>query len=339
MCFVQPRLCKARAAAAVVVVVTCGIGTYRSFTRSPLHLEPSPDVCPPANPPNHPLQQRTGQRVQRLPGDVLQVNREGPSWRPWSDSGNCSSYHTRFGRGLTPVLLVSLPCSGSTWLRYMLEGATGLFTGSAYNDPLLHSGGFLGEGVPITPHTTLLHRTHGATIMPFSHDIYARYQSVDPDLPTVLLIRDPARAIISFWKLNNLVGMNKHVEEIPESRFEGEDFRDFVAEATLLWEELAVDRLLWAVKPLFVLHYEDLQASPLPLLRRLLHFLSVPVDEGRLACLVAHPHGSFRRNTSSKFDPFTAEEKKRFAQAVKRVDNLLGLLGYPRVPKPTDRLW
>lgn len=53
----------------------------------------------------------------------------------------------RFGRGLTPVLLVSLPCSGNTWLRYLLEGATGFFTGSQYNDKSLHRDGKLGGHV------------------------------------------------------------------------------------------------------------------------------------------------------------------------------------------------
>lgn len=53
--------------------------------------------------------------------------------------------------------------------------------------------GFLGEGVPIAPRTTLLHKTHGTALVPIYHDLYPRYRLVDPDLPTVLLIRDPAR--------------------------------------------------------------------------------------------------------------------------------------------------
>ena len=34
----------------------------------------------------------------------------------------------------SPVALASFPGSGNTWLRHMLEGASGIFTGSRYKD-------------------------------------------------------------------------------------------------------------------------------------------------------------------------------------------------------------
>ncbi|XP_045104057.1 WSC domain-containing protein 1-like [Portunus trituberculatus] len=302
--------------------------------RLPVPLEPQPDTCVASTALNHPLLQRTNGKVQRMPGDVLEVDLEGASWQPWTEPGNCSKYLTRFGRRLSPVLLVSLPCSGNTWLRYLLEGATGLFTGSRYFDDHLHHGGFLGEGVTMDKGRTLLHKTHGATLEPFTHDLLSRYLEVDPNLPTVLLIRDPARAVLSYYKLVKLIGGDRHRAEIPESKFRSEEFRDFVTDVTLLWEELAMDRLLWTTKPLYVLHYEDLTANPIHHLRLLLDFLSVPTDEGRLTCLAAHLDGSFRRNSSRAFDPFTQEEKLRFVQAVTRVNNLLRLLGYPLIPTP-----
>ena len=36
--------------------------------------------------------------------------------------------------------LMSFPCSGNTWTRYLLEGATGAFTGSVYSDGSLFDG-------------------------------------------------------------------------------------------------------------------------------------------------------------------------------------------------------
>ncbi|MPC81248.1 WSC domain-containing protein 1 [Portunus trituberculatus] len=120
---------------------------------------------------------------------------------------------------------------------------------------------------------TLLHKTHGATLEPFTHDLLSRYLEVDPNLPTVLLIRDPARAVLSYYKLVKLIGGDRHRAEIPESKFRSEEFRDFVTDVTLLWEELAMDRLLWTTKPLYVLHYEDLTANPMHHLRLLLDFL------------------------------------------------------------------
>ena len=39
------------------------------------------------------------------------------------------------------MALASFPGSGNTWARYVIEGATGVFTGSIYNDKGLKSKG------------------------------------------------------------------------------------------------------------------------------------------------------------------------------------------------------
>lgn len=39
------------------------------------------------------------------------------------------------------ILLISFPGSGNTWVRYLIERATGIYTGSVGNDPTLHEGG------------------------------------------------------------------------------------------------------------------------------------------------------------------------------------------------------
>lgn len=73
--------------------------------------------------------------------DTLKEDPERPTWQLWKDDPNCSHYYTRFGKDLTPVQMVSVPCSGSNWLRYLVEGSTGFFTGSIYNDSLLYKEG------------------------------------------------------------------------------------------------------------------------------------------------------------------------------------------------------
>ena len=45
--------------------------------------------------------------------------------------------------------LASYPCSGNTWSRYLIEGLTGYYTGSIYNDPTIRLSGMYGEGVAI----------------------------------------------------------------------------------------------------------------------------------------------------------------------------------------------
>ena len=53
----------------------------------------------------------------------------------------------RDGRGHDPVALISCPGSGNTWVRGLLEKATGICTGSVYCDGALRSGGFVGESI------------------------------------------------------------------------------------------------------------------------------------------------------------------------------------------------
>jgi hypothetical protein len=45
------------------------------------------------------------------------------------------------------VGLVSMPGSGNTWLRYLLQQSTGIMTGSLYNEENLMYNGFPGEGL------------------------------------------------------------------------------------------------------------------------------------------------------------------------------------------------
>lgn len=53
----------------------------------------------------------------------------------------------RTSKGHLPVALVSVPGSGNTWVRGLLEMATGICTGSIYCDAPLRNMGFIGEYV------------------------------------------------------------------------------------------------------------------------------------------------------------------------------------------------
>ena len=70
---------------------------------------------------------------------------------PWPQSEECKHLHTQFGPpGSIPKLgLASYPCSGNTWTRYLIEGLTGYYTGSIYNDLGIKESGMYGEGVSI----------------------------------------------------------------------------------------------------------------------------------------------------------------------------------------------
>ena len=56
-----------------------------------------------------------------------------------------------------PIALASFPGSGNTWLRHMIEGATGIFTGSRYKDLQIQ---MFGNLIEIIKDDTYLHNTN-----------------------------------------------------------------------------------------------------------------------------------------------------------------------------------
>ncbi|KAK4293256.1 hypothetical protein Pmani_034036 [Petrolisthes manimaculis] len=66
---------------------------------------------------------------------------KGRQLRRGSRSPLANNFTLLLGVGIVPVRLVSFPGSGNTWLRYLVESATGVFTGAVYNDTRLYERG------------------------------------------------------------------------------------------------------------------------------------------------------------------------------------------------------
>ncbi len=64
------------------------------------------------------------------------------------------------GRGRSTTFLMSYPGSGNTWVRGLLEQATGICTGAVYCDGNLKNGGFNGEN--LSGGTVLATKSHSA---------------------------------------------------------------------------------------------------------------------------------------------------------------------------------
>ena len=121
---------------------------------------------------------------------------------PWPTETECQRYSVQFARDrdLPVVGLASYPSSGNTWLRFLIEGITGYFTGSMYNDISLRKKGFYGEGVPAGDGLVITVKTHGHTTGPGAHVAsklkleYNHHAEVNHS--AILLIRNPYKAII-----------------------------------------------------------------------------------------------------------------------------------------------
>lgn len=145
----------------------------------------------------------------------------------------------------TPTLrtaLASFPRSGNTWLRYLIELATGASSGSVYDDRILPRGR---DGIVIKTH--LLNRNE------FDRAIH--------------LVRDPFDAIESYfhWKRDVQGDANAQWER-------------HVREAAVEWQRHTRHWLDGAAKGGWrscVVRYEDLRANPARELGRVLEFLGV----------------------------------------------------------------
>ena len=80
------------------------------------------------------------------------------------------------------VALASFPGSGNTWLRYLLQQATGLLTGSVYKDYALLKNGFPAESV--VNGSVLVVKTHE-----FGTEATSKFDRV------ILLLRDPMASL------------------------------------------------------------------------------------------------------------------------------------------------
>lgn len=115
---------------------------------------------------------------------------------------NCSCSLHRGRKKYKRVALVSLPGSGNTWLRGLLELATETCTGSMWCDPNLRATHFCGEGLRSA--RTLVIKNHDPSIRwrgdPIPRSVgtveYSEYNKPEFDV-AVFVLRDPFDSIVA----------------------------------------------------------------------------------------------------------------------------------------------
>lgn len=207
-------------------------------------------------------------------------------------------------QGKRRVALASFPRSGNTWLRGLIEAATGRPTGSIYNDRVMTRSD---EGVVIKTHAWDMHR--------YTH--------------AILVVRHPFDALPSYFHYRQNIW--KETTLTWEAFLPGaiEEWRGH----TTRW--LAAGRRM----PLVRVRYEDLLAEPQEELAKLLEWLrfdlpaenvAAAIDHNALEKMRArHPRLGgefFRRGLSGVgIEEFSAAER---ALVRERLGDLLAELGY-----------
>lgn len=112
--------------------------------------------------------------------------------KPVTDSTRCKFVESN---GRIPVALVSVPGSGNTWVRGLLEKATGVCTGSVYCDMPLRLKGFAGEYVH--DGSVLLVKTHTSDYQWIGTKLKKRNPEDALYGSAILLIRNPFDTIVA----------------------------------------------------------------------------------------------------------------------------------------------
>ena len=164
------------------------------------------------------------------------------------------------------VLLASLPGSGNTWCRVLLEDSTGIFTGSPYYDENLITGGFVGEAVPYLSGRVLGVKTHRM-----------REVKASAAVASILIIRNPFDAAKAEWtRLKTLGKTFSHVGTASEEVFKGEAWENHVRKSMNWFSDLIFNTFAEMAKnkaKVHVLYYEDLKRNSTLEMEMVLHFL------------------------------------------------------------------
>lgn len=207
------------------------------------------------------------------------------------------------------VALSSFPGAGNTWVRHLIELATGFYTGSYYFDGTLYNRGFKGEKDYWKSGRTICVKTHESS----KRDI-EMYDSA------ILLIRNPYRSLMAEFN-RKCAG---HLGYASDQHWKSKEWPEFVGSYASWWASHVLDWLRFG-RRLLVVHYEELQESLVPRLRSITTFLNATASEEHLLCAENNKDGHFKRSGAHRpsFDPFTPDMRRLIDGYIGAVDQAL----------------
>ncbi|KAJ8982194.1 hypothetical protein NQ317_013496 [Molorchus minor] len=205
-----------------------------------------------------------------------------------------------------PIALASFPGSGNTWLRYLLQQATGYYTGSIYKDYGLLKNGFPAESV-----------YNGSVLVVKTHEYGPRARS--KFAKAILLVRSPGRAIQA--EFNRQSG--GHIGFASPERYRrtnGRFWQQFVSDKLRGWQQTNLDWLYNFTGPTHVIFYEQLVDDVENTLKTVMEFIEVKIDKKLFECAIERKEGIYRRKKRVlAFDPYTPKMKKQLKEVQEKV--------------------
>ncbi|GAA6062280.1 hypothetical protein JCM10212_000940 [Sporobolomyces blumeae] len=267
--------------------------------------------------------------VEASEAAALSVSVEGGRWDAELHSAmgpTCRSeletrpYYSKVSTGF-----VSYPRSGNSYLRSLLERATGYQTSSIYCDRGLERT-FTGEcnhrlEFFVKTHFPALPRTIRQNDPTF-RDYYKRFDQV------VHVVRNPLDAVASWWHLSHAPrtaeGYQNHEAKVDIGKF-GDEQRDSILNLAERWRRHSV---YWQQAPILThtLRYEDLKAQPIPNMMGLVSYLLPDQDLPPLAdiaCIAEHDehlqaYHSRRSSDFATWDSYEPNLRQEILEIVRR---------------------
>ena len=237
---------------------------------------------------------------------------------------DCNS--KKFGANYSITALHSFPGAGNTWTRYLIERATGAFTGSVYVDPSLVKT-FPGEKLGSKDyHKLIAVKSHNIGETGWTcnteKELFETIKSRN-DSKCIILIRNPYHAILSEYKRVTTRSHTSSSKLKNSKNFDKKFVSGFHRFGKIdkwirpRYLETYRTSFNWCERKL-VIFYEKLKTDTIGELEKISKFLNSYNEKRFNKCIRLNPEfeGSFHRKTTKKLDPFTKKQKELVKKVV-----------------------
>nr|XP_039267939.1 WSC domain-containing protein 2-like [Styela clava] len=246
-------------------------------------------------------------------------------YRTQSEDRRCAKRRfLRKGEMYRKIALATFPGSGNTWMRYLIESATGIYTGSKYGDRSLAAGGYIGEIPSMHSYKLAVIKTH--------QQIDINNSSFDA---VINVHRNPYNAILSEF---NRRSTNRHTAAVDSDNFDREAFSQIIMGQFPKKWRFTTRVAVQTNKSKLIFAFEDAVEDPIKYAEKMARFIMGDhIDENdlqnRLLCLQLASTGDFKRKKRPlKFDPFPDEAKIQINEQIELLDSTLQKAGLEPLP-------
>ena len=247
-----------------------------------------------------------------------------------------------FGVNFPLAAIISYPGSGNTWVRHLIETATGFYTGSLFNDSALFDKGFKGEILKFTDFKQLIgikhHSFHGAGYI--NSNNFSNLIRTSKESKCLILLRNPYDAYLAEFS-RHYSNTHESISKLTDYQFR----KKFQTERVVsrfyikqLWYYTYWDSYNYCLfdannslktKSVYFVFYEDLKRNLVEELRRIISYLQEYDKKRFKECVIDKPQyleGSFRRKKHFPKDAFTNVAKIKIDLMVKKLNKTFKIL-------------